>query len=183
MEQQYWRNIEAFEGEGFRELMETYGQRVWDFAFYMTRRFDLADDVTQDVFLQAYRRIGTFRGQSSMQTWLLAITRNVALNYRRASFFRKVVLVDRPIERVNGSSPSAEQEAMSRSRSEELWRVVMVLPVKYREVLLLDAKYDLSLEEIASVLDIPLGTVKSRLSRARSKVTEAWKEEAQYERA
>lgn len=183
MEPDYWKNIEAFGAESFRELMETYGQAVWDYAYSITGRFDLADDVAQDVFLAAYRKISSFRGQSSMRTWLLAITRNVALNYRRAAFLRRVVLVDRPGEERRDAHPSAEQEALSRSHSEELWRVVLALPVKFREVLLLDAKYGMSLAEIAGVLDVPLGTVKSRLARARQKVSEAWKKGAAYERA
>ena len=183
MEPEYWKTIESFDAESFRELMETYGQGVWDYAYYITGRFDLADDVTQDVFLAAYRRISTFRGQSSLRTWLLAITRNMALNYRRSAFLRRVLLVDRPGVLAKNAHPSAEQEALSRSHSAELWRIVMGLPVKFREVLLLDAKYGMSLAEIAGVLDVPLGTVKSRLSRARQKVSEAWKEDMAYERA
>ncbi len=183
MEPAYWKTIDSFSAESFRELMETYGQGVWDYAFYLTGRFDLADDVTQDVFLAAYRRISTFRGQSSIRTWLLAITRNVALNVRRTAFLRRVMLVDRPGEHAKEAHPSAEQEALSRSDSAELWRIVMALPVKFREVLLLDAKYGMSLAEISGVLGVPLGTVKSRLARARHKVSEAWKEDLAYERA
>lgn len=183
MEPDYWKNIGSFGGESFRELMETYGQTVWDYAFYVTGRFDLADDVAQDVFLKVYRRIGSFRGQSSLRTWLLAITRNAALNARRAAFLRRAVLMDRPDALAKETHPSAEQEALSRSHAEALWRTVLALPVKYREVLLLDAKYELSLAEIAGVLDLPLGTVKSRLSRARRKVALAWKESEENERA
>lgn len=184
MERDYWKNLERFDSDSFRELMETYGQEVWNFAYYMTGKFHLADDIAQDVFLAVYRRIGSFRGQSSMRTWLIAITRNVALNYRRMAFLRRAVLMARPETRAEADSafPSAEQEAMSRSFSEELWRTVMALPVKFREVLLLDVKHGLSLEEIAAVLGVPIGTVKSRLFRARRKVSEAWKEEGLYER-
>ncbi len=183
MDSDYWKNIEAFGAESFRELMETYGPCVWDYAYSITGRFDLADDVTQDVFLAAYRTISAFRGHSSIRTWLLAITRNMALNCRRAAFVRRVILVGRSYENGKDAHPSAEQEALRRSRSEELWRIVLALPVKFREVLLLDAKYGMSLAEIAGVLDVPLGTVKSRLARARRKVSEAWKGEEAYERA
>jgi len=182
MEPDYWKNLEAFDAESFRELMQLHGQAVWDYAYYVTGRFDLADDVAQDAFLAAYRRIGSFRGQSSIRTWLLAIARNIALNYRRSAFMRRVVLMDRPEERIRNAGPSAEQEAMKRSQSEELWRAVMALPVKFREVLLLETRYEMSLAEIATVLDLPLGTVKSRLARARRKLAAAWEEES-YERA
>jgi len=167
--------------ETFRELMLMYGQDVWNYAYLMTKRADLADDISQDVFLKVYQNIGSFRGESSFRTWLISITRNIAINYRRSAFVRKVTLVDWIVRKETHSS--AEDEAMEICLAEDIWQIVLKLPVKYREVLLLDARYDLTIKEIADVLGISQGTVKSRLSRARSKVTRIWKEGAAYERA
>nr|WP_255570343.1 sigma-70 family RNA polymerase sigma factor [Cohnella sp. CFH 77786] len=169
------------DADGFRELMVTYGKDVWNYAFLLTRSPEMADDVSQDVFLRVYRKIGSFRGESSMRTWLLAITRNIAVNHRRAAFVRKVMLVDRQVTRE--THPSAEQDAMGRMLSEEIWELVMRLPAKFREVLVLDAKYGMTQKEIAQLLGVSEGTVKSRLSRARSKVNAAWKGEYAHERA
>lgn len=179
-EQDYWKHLASLNKETFREMMTTYGQDVWNYAFFVTKRADLADDISQDVFLKVYQNIGSFRGESSFKTWLISITRNIAINYRRSAFIRKVTLVDWMVRKETHSS--AEDEVMELCLAEDIWQVVLKLPVKYREVLILDAKYDLTMNEIADVLGISQGTVKSRLSRARSKVSVIWKEWAAYER-
>lgn len=181
MESAHWKWVDRLDAESFRELMLSYGQDVWNYAFTLTRSPVMADDVSQDVFLRVYRSIGSFRGQSSIRTWLLAITRNIAYNHRRTAFVRKVMLVDRYVPR--DSHPSAEHEAIELMLTEDVWEIVMKLPVKFREVLVLDAKYGLTYKEIAQLLGLSEGTVKSRLSRARDKVSAAWKEEFVHERA
>ncbi|MFC3801740.1 sigma factor [Cohnella sp. GCM10012308] len=77
MEETHWSYAENMDAGGLRELMRLYGSEVWNLAFVLTKRRDLADDVSQDVFFAAYRKIDTFRGASSVRTWLLSITRNV----------------------------------------------------------------------------------------------------------
>ncbi|TJY40811.1 RNA polymerase sigma factor [Cohnella pontilimi] len=181
MESEYWKVIERFDAEAFRELMLTYGQEIWNYAFFLTKNPDYADDITQEVFLKVYGQIGSFRGESSIRTWLLAITRNMTFNYRRSTFLRRVVLVGAVSRR--DSHPSAEQEALTNTLSNELWEIIMNLPVKFREVLVLNARYELSQREIAGLLGLSEGTVKSRLSRARQKVSVAWKEGTVYDRA
>jgi RNA polymerase sigma-70 factor, ECF subfamily len=181
MEREYWKVAESLDAESFRELMLTYGQEVWNYTFFLTKRTDLADDISQDVFLKVFRNIASFRGESSMRTWLFTITRNIAINYRWSAFMRKIVLAD-SVTRTE-THPSAEQEAVQNSLSSELWQIVMNLPIKFREVLVLHAKYEFSQKEIAQLLGLSEGTVKSRLSRARQKVNGTWKEEWIHGRA
>ncbi len=156
------------------DLMQAYGQDVWNYAFVLTKRPDAADDLAQDVFLKAYRQWHTFRGESSVKTWLLSITRHASLNYLKSAFIRKVTLTDKLFSRE--SRRSAEKEALDRLRVREVWDIVLQLPAKYREVLILDAHYELKESEIADLLGIAPGTVKSRLHRARAKVEKALKE-------
>jgi RNA polymerase sigma-70 factor (ECF subfamily) len=150
-----------------QHLMEAYGQDVWQYAYTIVKRSEAADDIAQDVFLKAYRQLYAFRGDSSVKTWLLSITRNTSLNYLKSAFIRKVTLFGfrepRTIQR------SAEQEALDKLSVDEIWRTVLALPGKYREVIILDAHYRLSIREIASMLNVSEGTVKSRLHRARAK--------------
>jgi RNA polymerase sigma-70 factor (ECF subfamily) len=181
LEKDYWKYSESMNSESFRDLMLTYGQDVWNYAFFMTQQAHLADDISQDVFFKAYCSIQTFRGESSIKTWLIAITRNIAINYRRSAFMRKVILVERIFYK--DSHPSAENEALGLRQSHPIWDVVLKLPIKYREVLILDAKYELTMKEMSAVLGISEGAVKSRLSRARQRVAAIWKEEPEYERA
>lgn len=169
---EHLRFVREMDGETFKEIMLVYGQDVWNYAYFLTGKRDLADDISQDVFLSVYRNIGSYRGESSLRTWLFAITRNVSLNYRRNAFFRKVVLMEwiDPGKTV----ASAETQAMDAYVSNEIWQVVLQLPVKLREVLILDAKYEMTDREIAELLGVSVGTVKSRLARARKKVSAIW---------
>ena len=161
------------------ELMKEYGQDVWSFAYSITKNRAMADDIAQDAFLQAYRNLVSFRGESSVRTWLLRIARNISLNYRNSAFFRRVLLIDAWTS--SGSDRSAEQAFFEQEAANDIWKHVFSLPVKQREVLVLHAKYQLSLLEIARILDVPEGTVKSRLFGARKRMSNLLKEEFTYE--
>ncbi|WP_442603732.1 RNA polymerase sigma factor [Paenibacillus sp. KN14-4R] len=150
------------------ELMGRYGEDVWKFAYFLTKNKDLADDISQDVFLKVYEKLYTFRGQCSMKSWILTITRNRCLNVMKSSFFRKVSLVGWifSVQTV----PSAEHELFDRMGTRHIWQCVMQLPIKFREPLILESHYEMSMKDIAYVLGISEGTVKSRLYRARQKL-------------
>lgn len=150
------------------ELMTAYGKDVWNFAYSMTRKWDQADDITQEVFIKAYRNLHTFRSESSVKTWLLAITRNMVLDYRKSAFLRRVTLVDAFSD--DGASRSAEQEVIESLAVNDMWKQVFALPYKYREVIILYAHYQLSMKEMAELLGVSEGTVKSRLFHARRKL-------------
>ncbi|XEC94907.1 RNA polymerase sigma factor [Paenibacillus tarimensis] len=152
------------------ELMALYGKDVWNYAYSMTRKWDLADDITQEVFLKVYRSLFTFRNESSLKTWLFTITRNTVLDYRRSAYFRRITLVDYFSGGDAGQS-SAEDEVMASMTTNHLWSLVMQLPVKNREVIILFAHHQLSMKEIASILGVSEGTVKSRLHHARVKLS------------
>jgi len=179
MDKEHLQHLSRMDEFTLDKLMTAYGQAVWNYAYFLTKQRQLADDVTQDTFLKAYRHIADFRGQGSVQGWLFRIARNTASNYRRMAFLRKVTLLD-VIER-QGGSRSAEEEFMDAHVSNDIWRQVLQLSAPYREVLILDAKYDLSLQEIAELLGVSVGTVKSRLHRARAKLAAKLKEEKAYE--
>ncbi|WP_409346474.1 sigma-70 family RNA polymerase sigma factor [Paenibacillus sp. MBLB4367] len=150
-----------------QQLMEAHGQDVWHYAYTIVKRTEAADDIAQDVFLKAYRQLYAFRGESSVKTWLLTITRNTALNYVKSAFIRKVTLLG--FRDPGTMQRSAEQEALEKLRLGEIWGAVFALPGKYREVIILDAHYRLSIREMAAMLNVSEGTVKSRLHRARAK--------------
>lgn len=151
-----------------KDLMDAYGRDVWNYAYSLTHKWEAADDITQDVFLKAFRHLHTFRSQSSIKTWLLAITRNTVKDYKKSAFMRKVTLVD--FIPTRDTEPSAEHETMEKLAISDIWQKVLKLPVKYREVLILYGHHQLSMKEIADMLDINVGTVKSRLHQARIKV-------------
>nr|WP_127569808.1 MULTISPECIES: sigma-70 family RNA polymerase sigma factor [Paenibacillus] len=148
------------------ELMKEYGRDVWNYALFLTRSRELADDIAQDVFVKVYERLYTYRGESSVKTWLLAITRNAAKDALRSSWLRRVILQPHRVAAMD-AYPSAEREAINRELTRDIWSIVLELPAKLREVLLLYAHHQLHMKEIAALLGISEGTVKSRLFRAR----------------
>jgi RNA polymerase sigma-70 factor (ECF subfamily) len=148
------------------EIMKQYGKDVWNYAYILTKNTAMADDITQDVFLQAYRNIISFRGEASLKTWLLRITHNISFNYRNTAFFRKVSLIGLIFP--TQSSSSTEEIVLEQEFFNDIWQAALRLPAKLREVLVLEAKYELTLAEIADLLNISNGAVRSRLFRARA---------------
>lgn len=151
------------------ELMADYGTDIWNFAYFLTRRKEMADDIAQETFLAAYDRLYAFRGEASPKSWLLSIARNKSLNALKSAFVRRVVLGD-PSRHSKDAAPSAEHAALERLEADDLWGKVLTLPLKHREVLLLVYHYGLTIEETAASLGLSAGTVKSRLFRAKRRM-------------
>ena len=145
--------------------------------------------MSQEVFVRAYTGIANYRGDCSIKTWLLTITRNTTFTYRKSRFFRSSLwgetlsleseqdrFPSTPMLRERSAHPSAEMELMCKVHVHEIWDIVLALPEKFREILLLHLRVELTTAEIADMLRISQGTVKSRLSRAKEKVRKQWKE-------
>ncbi|MDF2836394.1 MAG: hypothetical protein K0Q63_2034 [Paenibacillus sp.] len=155
--------------EVLEELMSKYGEDVWRFAYYLTRRRDAADDIAQETFIVAYDRMYDFRGESNIRSWLFGIARNKSMRVLRGAFFRRVQTTDiRELnENIKGFAVSAEEVVIGRMDAGRVWRTVFRLRPKHREVLLMAYHYDMSMKEMAVALGIAEGTVKSRLARAK----------------
>lgn len=157
-----------------QDLMNGLGRDVWNYAYFLTGRFDVADDVFQDVFVKVYRNLFSYRGESSVKTWLLSITRNVVKDHWKSAWTRRVLLMSSIPRRETVSS--TEKEVISRMEQGHIWKAVLELPDKLREVLVLSAHHQLTVTEISALLRLSEGTVKSRLHRARGKVKLALKD-------
>jgi RNA polymerase sigma-70 factor (ECF subfamily) len=159
--------------EIIQQITQAFGKELWNYAFSIVGNAEMADDIIQDVMIKVLEKLHTFRGQSSMKTWLLSITRNTAYNSRSTWFIKKTI----PIEKWTDqhSYPSAETEAIEQIEMNNAWETVMKLPVKYREVLVLFVHHDMSQKEIAETIGVPEGTIKSRLHHARLKFAKKYK--------
>lgn len=155
-------------------LMSFYGNDVLRYAYAITGNKQLSEDIAQEVFISVYRHIGSFRGRSSFKTWLFAITRNLAVNELRSGYLRRIVLFEWVKPREYGKS--AEDEVIESQSRQDLRSIVLGLPIKLREVLILYYEHGLTMTEIANVMNISEGTVKSRLHRARKAVEKKWKD-------
>ncbi|WP_306010706.1 RNA polymerase sigma factor [Paenibacillus sp. P46E] len=184
LEQQQLAHIAVMSEEQLRRIMGFYGDDIWNYIYYLTKSADMADDLAQEVFIKCYYRIGTYRGSSSLKAWLFTIARNTVFSHRKSRFFRSglwggVQTITRAEPAKNsfpdellGTVRSAEMEYLGNRRMDEIWSVILQLPDKFREVLVLDLKAELSIQEIAGLTGLSTGTVKSRLHRARHKVQE-----------
>ena len=150
-----------------------------------------AEDVVQDAYLRAYRYFDAFQG-GNFRVWLLTIVRNAFMTWVKENRSGRVVFVpDTPLaetadtdEVAWGSKPrDPEALLMDSIDSQTLSRLMEKLPSDYREVLLLREVEDLSYKEIADVTGTPMGTVMSRLSRARLALRKLWLEHAELENA
>jgi RNA polymerase sigma-70 factor (ECF subfamily) len=175
VEDDYLININCIDPLTVESLVIKYWKDIWNFAFILTNKHDVADDLAQDTFVNAFLSLDSFRGESTVKTWLLKICRNQVINYKRSAYFRKMILV--PFVKSSAKTSSAEAVFFDKIMVDDVWKHLLSLPYKYREVLVLEIRYGLSMTEVANFLSIAEGTVKSRLHRARVKMKKKMQEE------
>ena len=172
--------------ERFDELVKTYTQKLYRLAYGLLGNHHDAEEVVQDSFVRAYRGLDNFRGDSSFETWMHRITMNLARNKfhwnRRRGEGVTMSLSDQP-ERSDDGDSCGEMELPDTSYSPDLLmqkaelqgnvvRGMEQLPESLREVMVLRHVKDMPYDEIAQILNCPVGTVKSRISRGRELLRE-----------
>ena len=153
-----------------RQLYDRHVDRVYRLTYRMSGSEDLAQDFTQETFIRAFERLGGFRGDSALSTWLHTIAVSVALNG-----LRKVKRIDTrhtPLEHASALASQAPRDADPDLR-ERMRRAIDALPVGYRTVFLMHDVEGHTHEEIGAALGIRSGTSKAQLSRARQKLRHA----------
>jgi len=157
------------EAAAFSELVTRYQDRIYRFLVRMTRSQEDARELTQETFLSAYQAIARWRPEARLSTWLFRIARNQALDrLRRARHVEFVALDEVLHEQLPADTPTPEAVLQARQRVAALEAALARLSVEHREILLLRDIEDMPYEDIAEVLGISLGTVKSRIARART---------------
>jgi RNA polymerase sigma-70 factor (ECF subfamily) len=157
-------------GEGdqaaFQELVERYQGAVYNLAYRMLGAPEEAEDAAQEIFVRIYRQLARYDRSRKFSTWVLAIATNYCIDQLRR---RRLQLV--PLENIipwaRAREAGPEREALDREASDELQTLLRRLPEKYRAVLILRYWEELSCAEIGEVLQVPEGTVKTQLHRAR----------------
>lgn len=182
-EEQFLERLRAGEAAAFNRLVEERNGDIYALLYRLTEDPEEARDLTQETFLQAFRHLANFRGDADLRTWLYRIAVNQARNrwrwWKRRRRDRTVSLdapvsegIDTPLSAGLASDEGLdpERQALARERELALHAALKSLSRPYREVIVLRDIEGLSYEEVASTLDLNVGTVKSRLSRGRNEL-------------
>jgi RNA polymerase sigma-70 factor (ECF subfamily) len=163
-------------------LYRDYGPRVLRLARRLLGNADDAEDVVQEVFLQAQRKLSTFRGESALSTWLYRMAVNVALAYRRKRGIRdrgrlreedlENFLARRPPHSAADESTNPQRQALEHERQRLVDEAVACLPEPQRDAVVLADLEQLPLSDVADLLSLSVPAIKSRLHRARAQLRE-----------
>lgn len=143
-------------------IFKEHSNYIYRTVLYLAKSKELADDVTQETFIQAFRKYDTFDSAKSLRPWLYKIALNITRNILRKQRWLK--FTDRLPER--SCLDLVENSVLKSEEEKELWKQINFLSLKSREVLVLHFYSGFKLKEIADTLGIPLGTCKSRLNSA-----------------
>ncbi|WP_227871971.1 sigma-70 family RNA polymerase sigma factor [Paenibacillus albus] len=158
-------NFSKDPSQALEQLMDAFGSVVMRTAYFYTGDRHLAEDISQEVFLRAYRNWSSFRGDSTVKTWLTTITVNVCRDKMGVRMF-----TEQPTDLSHmelGRTISVEDQVLEQLKKSEVLQHVLRLPLPHQEVLYLYYYLELSTKEIAAATKAPEGTVRGRLHRAR----------------
>jgi RNA polymerase sigma factor (sigma-70 family) len=158
----------------YKELLNRHRQAIYHIIFRIVRDKEVTADLVQETFMKAFGSLRTYRSDYKFSTWLYRISANCAIDYLRKQRIRTLSL-DAPTETSDGrveievadNSFNPEKDLLDRERRLSINDAIESLPEKYRQVITYRHKDNKSYEEIADALDIPIGTVKARIFRAR----------------
>ncbi|MEZ5308184.1 MAG: sigma-70 family RNA polymerase sigma factor [Pyrinomonadaceae bacterium] len=177
-ETQFIERLKSGDPEAFDSLVDRYGNAVFGMLLRITGDREEASDLTQETFIRAIKGIAKFRGDAGLKTWLFRIAINQSKNRFRWWKRRKkdkTFSIDAPIgesetafaDVLESNVSNPLDDVLEKERSRKLITAIEQLPTAYRETIVLCDIQGLSYEEIAEVLDINIGTVKSRIARGR----------------
>lgn len=159
----------------FEELILSYEKKVYNVALRILKNPEDAKDISQEVFIKIYKNLDKFDGKSSFSTWVYRITTNACIDELRKKKGKETFSMDSEIEEDEGSfkrefadnSPSPEEAVISKETGNEIIKSVEKLSDEHRTIIVLRDIHGLSYTEIADMTGLSIGTVKSRISRAR----------------
>ena len=162
--------VQGGETDAFEVLVHRHEKTIFNLLYRWLSDYNEASDVAQEVFISAYRAIKSFRGESSFSTWLYRIAINQAKNRRKSLLMAQQRTVSCALDgtpNLPHPGPDPARQAEQQEIHEQVQQGLNSLKPDDATIILLHDLQDVAYEEIAQILDIPLGTVKSRLHRAR----------------
>jgi RNA polymerase sigma-70 factor (ECF subfamily) len=162
----------------FGELVRMHQQGVIRVVYHLCGDTSLADDAAQEAFIQAWMHLPAYRPESPLRNWLYRIAVNAALDMLRRE--KRMDGQDIDILPLEDTHPGPESILIEKDRSRQVQKAIQALPASSRAVLVLREYEEFSYQEIAAALDIPLGTVMSRLNYARTRLREMFATELYF---
>ncbi len=157
------------DNESRRALFEAFYRRTYAVAYNILRRRETAEDITQDAFIKAFSSLHQLQDDSKFGAWLAVIASNLARNYLKRE--KRIILTDDEQTLHMGTNADlTEEEALRGLEIDMVREAIKTLPPEQYQVIVLQYYHDLKVEEIATLLKVQPGTVKSRLFRARQKL-------------
>lgn len=167
------RRAAAGHEDAWADLVDRHGRRLFNLAFQFAGDREEAEDLTQEIFVRLYQNLRGYRGEVPFLGWALRLSRNLCIDhYRRTRRERRWRRVAEAVLEQIPAARDFEAEALRRQHLEAVYGALAELPEEYAEVVLLCDLQGLSREEASAYLDVPLGTIKSRLYRGRQHLTE-----------
>ncbi len=148
-------------------IFKNYNDEIFRFSYTYVKQKDVAEDLTQEIYIKCYKNYHKFRSNSSIKTWIYSIAANHCKDYLRSGYAKYVSLSAKIIELAKGQTKNPEEIAIENDSSKIITDKVLSLSVKYREVIYLFYFKELKIPVIASTLGVNENTVKSRLRRAK----------------
>lgn len=165
------RRAAAADPQAWDEIIERYGERIYNLAYRFTGRRAEAEDLTQDIFLKLYRNLDRYRGDVPLMAWALRLSRNSCIDhYRHHRTRRQAETVSDEILQYLPSDEDLEKRSQKRERRRMIQQVMTEMSENLASVVMLRDFQGLSYDELATFFEVPVGTIKSRLNRARKEL-------------
>lgn len=149
------------------EIMNQYGQEILQLVYSYVNNKEVAEDLTQDIFVKCYKSLHTYKGKSKLRTWLWRIAINHCKDYTKSWYNKKVIVTENESTYTGVQKENVEQTVIQNDEDRRLASAVMNLPIIYREVIYLFYFEELPIKDIAMVIEVKENTIKTRLKKAR----------------
>ena len=169
----------------FDKLLDKYENRIYNFAYRISGNHEEASEITLEAFIRAFNSIKSFRRDAAFSSWMYRIVKNVFLDKRKINEKHNHISLDESYETANGfvqrdvkdeNSLSPEDTLLNEEKKEIIMDLLSTLPEHHRIPLIMYYSENMSYEDIAKALELPIGTIKSRINRARTTLTEKIKD-------
>ncbi|WP_369690991.1 sigma-70 family RNA polymerase sigma factor [Robertmurraya korlensis] len=155
------------------QLMDEYGQSLLHLTYSYVGKREIAEDLTQEIFVKCFQRLEQFQKKSSLKSWIWRIAINHCKDYLRNWHYKHIIVSEEKIRDTQSQETEVVNQVIQRYEDEELVAIVLSLPDTYREVIYLYYFEELSIREISSLTSVNQNTIKTRLKRAKEILKES----------